>query len=91
MSRLYYSTIRYGTSQQGGYNKVDVFVAQVWRRADWGFGLGSQPFIKCPQHNCWVTDKRDIIPVDNFDAVLMMGEPQVAFVHMSCELAKSLP
>ena len=84
MSRLYYSTIRYCTAQQWGCNKPDVFVAQAWRRADWGFGLGSQPFIKCPQHNCWVTDKRDIIPVENFDAVLMMGEPQVAFEHKSC-------
>ena len=45
---------------------------QAFHAADWRFGLGSAAFsrAKCAQHRCWVTDRKDLFPIETFDAVL---------------------
>ena len=44
-----------------------LFFTPYFGMEDWGFGIGSEPFGRCPVKNCFVTNKGE---PEDFDAVL---------------------
>ena len=44
-----------------------LFFTSYFGMEDWGFGIGSEPFGRCPVKNCFVTNKGE---PEDFDAVL---------------------
>ena len=44
-----------------------LFFTPFFKKADWDFGFGSEPFGECPSKNCFVTDEGE---PEDFDAIL---------------------
>ena len=44
-----------------------LYFTPLFKKKDWGFGIGSEPFEQCPNKNCFVTNKGK---PEDFDALL---------------------
>ena len=67
-----------------------LFFTPYFGMADWGIGFGSEPFEKCSNKNCFVTNKGN---PEDFDAILFharnfKGEQVSHDCHETCFIGK---
>lgn len=46
---------------------------KMWSYEDFGLGFGSEIFKSCPVRNCYTTKNRQLIPLEEFDALVFHG------------------
>lgn len=51
--------------------KYILYWTPAWRTKDFFIGFGKRPFEHCEYSNCYGTDNRNLIPLEEFDAVLV--------------------
>lgn len=50
-----------------------LFWNKMWTYDDYGLGFGSEIFKSCPIKNCFTTKNKDLIPIEEFDALIFHG------------------
>lgn len=45
----------------------------MWEHDDYGYGYGSDIFKSCPIKNCYTTTNKNLIPLEEFDALIFHG------------------
>ncbi|KAG5893232.1 hypothetical protein JTB14_013394 [Gonioctena quinquepunctata] len=74
VDQYYLNIIKFGeqTETRPG-TKYILYWTDMFDRADFYFGFGDNIFENCPVSNCFATNNKSLLPVDEFDAVLFHG------------------
>lgn len=71
--QYFYYTSYSGRVPENVQYKSILYWTQMFDRADFYLGLGSQIFDGCEFTNCYATNNKSHLPVDQFDAILFHG------------------
>lgn len=53
--------------------KYILYWSKYWNLDDFGFGFGRENFKNCRVNNCFTTNNKSFLPVDEFDALIFHG------------------
>lgn len=69
---LYYTSVSRSVPANAQFKNI-LYWTNMFDRTDFYLGLGSQIFEGCEFSNCYATNNRSYIPVNQFDAILFHG------------------